>query len=214
MTIESLLSRPESSRDNEWEREFLSRLPGLQVEVLKDGETATGPDGWPYLQVRTGTEASTEPMEKILRWLAGRGIGLVLNPHKMTPDYVFTYGMIWNFVERGRFVGQATAAAPGPVDLRSEEGRLFGPPSDKYLPPYVRSLLGELLKNHGLGSSKILVSTDKTYAQTDLIFSRESLGSLPANDEKSLADALQWFLPFDYSIVFAPEADLRGWVLL
>ena len=66
-------------------------------------EPQNGPDGWPYLLVRTSAEAA-EPFARVVEWLAGRGIGLVVNPHKMVPDYVFTYGMLWNYIETGRFV--------------------------------------------------------------------------------------------------------------
>ncbi len=101
MDFEKLMQQPESARNDQWEREFLDAILSMKVEVQKGGDPLTGPDGWPYLSVRTGR--GDEPVEKVVRWLAGRGIGMVVNAFKMAPDYVFTYGMLWNFIESGRF---------------------------------------------------------------------------------------------------------------
>lgn len=192
MSTEALLSKPESQRDDHWEVEFLKVAPGLKVEVIADGVPRTGPDGWPYLQVRSGSGA--EPLDKVIRWLAGRGIGLVVNPHKMTPDYVFTYGMLWNFAEKGDFVSK--------------------PPFEPVFPDYVRALMREFLTQHQIPLPKVALLTNPTGDQADLVLSSESLGSPKADDEKSLAAALSWFLPLHYSIVIAPEARLKNWVPL
>ncbi len=212
MEFERLVQLPESSRDDRWEKQFLDSILSMKVEVLDSGNTAKGPDGWPYLRV--GTSGGSEPFEKIVRWLAGRGIGLVVNPHKMVPDYVFTYGMLWNFVETGFFVSPWTPPAPGQVEIGEENRPVVGPPTDKFLPPYVREILRELLTSQGFANPRILVATNKDYSESDLVFANESVGSLNASEQRQLAEALSWFLPLHYSLVFAPEQKLRGWVSL
>lgn len=211
MDFEKLIQLPESRRDDQWEREFLDRLVGLQVEVQGQGQPVYGPDGWPYLSVRT--DRGQEPLAKIVTWLAGRGIGLVVNSHKMAPDYVFTFGMLWNFAETGRFVVPFEgSAAGGAADLA--ERPVQGPPTEAYLPLYVRSIIKEFLKAQGMPEPRILVATSRDFKQTDLVWSLESLAAPTPAEQRTLADALSWFLPLHYTQVFAPEAALKGWVEL
>lgn len=212
MEFEKLVQLPESSRDDRWEKQFLDSILSMKVQVLDDGATAKGPDGWPYLRVVT--HSGSEPFEKVVRWLAGRGIGLVVNPHKMVPDYVFTYGMLWNFVETGFFVSPWNPPLPGQVEISASNRPVIGPPTDKFLPPYVRAILKELLSSQGFADPKILVATNKDFTESDLVLANESVGSLNASEQRQLAEALSWFLPLHYSLVFAPEQNLPGWVSL
>lgn len=212
MEFDKLVQLPESARDDRWEKEFLDSIQNLKVRVLAEGQTTQGPDGWPYLKV--ATQEGEEPFEKIVRWLAGRGIGLVVNPHKMVPDYVFTYGMLWNFVETGYFVSPWTPPQAGEVLINPESRPLLGPPTDKFLPAYVREILRELLKGQGYNEPKILVATNRDFSEQDLVFASESVGDLNPGEQRQLAEALSWFLPLHYSLVFAPERELRGWVAL
>lgn len=207
MQFEKLVQLPESQRDQRWESEFLDGILSQKVSVIENGEPVAGPEGWPYLRIKTGE--GEEPFVQIARWLASRGIGLVVNAHKMTPDYVFTFGMLWNFLETGRFVEPSLPPAAGAVDF--SERPVQGPPTEKYLPSYVRSILREFLKDQELNDVKILVASSRDFAQTDLVFSLESLGSIDSKDQRSLAQALSWFLPLHYSIVFAQEQNLKGW---
>jgi len=209
MEFDKLTSLPENARNEEWERRFLDAVIPMKVEVERGGEPVTGPDGWPYLSVRTGR--GEEPFANIVRWLAGRGIGLVVNAYKMAPDYVFTYGMLWNFTETGRFITPWTGGSPGEVDLT---GRLFGPPSEKYLPPFVRSTIKDFLNQQGLPNPRVVVATSADFKQTDLLFSSESMGAPNPLEQRTLAEALSWFLPLHYSLVFVPELSVRGWVEL
>ena len=43
---------------------------------------------------------------------------MVINPEKPIPDYVITYGMIWNLRERGEFFTRVEKPSTGPVDLK------------------------------------------------------------------------------------------------
>lgn len=209
MDLDKLVSLPENSRDDQWELQFLDAVLSTKVEVEREGEPLHGPDGWPYLSVRTGR--GEEPFIHLVRWLAGRGIGLVVNAYKMAPDYVFTYGMLWNFTETGRFITPLSGGVPGEVNL---SGRIFGPPSAKYLPPYVRSTIKDFLKQQGMPEPRVVVATTNDYKQTDLVFSLESVASPNALEQRTLAEALSWFLPLHYSLIFAPEISLRGWTEL
>lgn len=205
LELAKLVSQPESYRDEEWERAFFEALPEAKLKI--DGEEPkVGPDGWPYLFVRTSNDA-TEPAHKVIDWLSTRGLGMVVNAHKSLPDYVFTYGMIWNFRARGEFVTEAEPVHTGEVKFEKGQKLLAGPPSKEYLPDYVRKVLADFFGQQGVKDPRILVlSTDKKHF--DLCVSLESLGSPKKEEHQGIAEAVSWFLPHHYSIVLASENGL------
>lgn len=208
MEFERLIQQPETARDERWEAEFLDGILPRRVQ-LEGNEAKEGPDGWPYFFVRTEvSEGEGEPFVEIVKWLASRGIGLAVNTHKMLPDYIFPYGMLWNYVETGRFVLPQAALEGGEVAFNENEKVIFGAPSEKYLPLYVRSVLREFLLAQGFTTPRVLVATSQDYKKTDLILSLDSLGGLPKSQHKTLAEMLSWFLPLHYSLILGAEEGL------
>lgn len=212
MDLYHLVNQPESHRDDEWERAFLQTFVDCKVTLMND-QAQTGPDGWPYFFIKTEPN-SKESVGQILTWLADRGIGLVVNPHKMVPDYVFTYGMIWNFKETGKFLEEMASMPADQVVYRKDENWLFGAPTDAYLPQYVRSILRQFFGAQEIENPKILVASTSNYSQTDLLFSVESLGNPPQNEHRKIAEAISWFLPAHYSLVLANEEGLPQFLAL
>jgi len=205
LNLTNLCSQPESLRDLEWERTFLQALVDGSLE-LESKEAVQGPDGWPYLYSKV-SHSATEPFLRIIDWLATRGIGLVVNAHKEMPDYVFPYGMIWGFKEFGQFFEASEPTNAGEVIFEKGEKVIAGPPSEEYLPIYVREILREFFKSQSVTELKILVvSKDKSHF--DLIFSLNSLGNPPAHEHKGILEAIAWFLPNHYSVVLAEEEGL------
>src|SRR5690349_12845136 len=94
-SILDLMSIPDNERDQTWETRFLSILPHSNLRLIYPNPQQ-GMDGFPYLYAEA-TAAATEPAIQIFDWLSTRGIGLLINPHKEVPDYILTFGMIWNF---------------------------------------------------------------------------------------------------------------------
>lgn len=211
MDFETLLQRPESQRDNKWEQEFLTQFAQTKVRLESD-QAKAGPDGWPYLFVRTGPEG-TEPAADVVQWLAGRGIGLAVNAHKMIPDYIFPHGMLWNFVETGRFLHPEPKARPA-GDAVYNEGVITGPPSEKYLPPYVRDIIKEFLRAQGFEHTKVLVVSSPKFDEVDLVLSVNSLKGLEKKDHQAFADRMAWFLPLHYTLVLGDEKGLPPFSLL
>lgn len=205
--MEELLKVPDDQRDSAWEDRFFHALVHGKLKVLSP-DPQQGPDGWPYLLTETGAEA-TEPANKIVQWLAERGIGLVVNPQREYPDFVFNYGMLWNFKETGLFSMPAEEAPSGSVELQPGQSVLAGPPNPKYLPDYVRSILRDFFRDQGLLAVKILViSQDGKHF--DLAFSLESLGNPPEKEHQGIGEAISWFLPMHYSILLMSEKGLPG----
>lgn len=223
-SIYSHLQIQPESRDLDWEEKFFYFFSKSKVQLLNDAPQV-GPDNWPYLMVEISNPIdkteydlpkTVEDSQKILNWLASKGIGLVVNPQQEYPDYVFTYGMIWNFKETGLFVRHNEGSSnPGPTTMEfdlSNAGKLHaGVPTDKYLPKYVRSIIRNFLLDQGITNPKILVlSADGK--NDDLVFSLESLQKPPSAEHPGIAEALSWFLPPHYSIVLMEEQGLPSFV--
>lgn len=211
MEILDLVKVPDDQRDVQWEYRFLDALAAAKLRVISP-DPQTGPDGWPYLMTET-SDAATEPTAKIAHWLATRGIGLVVNPGKSYPDFVFNYGMLWHFKETGLFLRPQSEVPAGAFDLEAGQPLLAGPPTPEYLPDYVRSILREFFRDQGLHAVKILVmSTDRKHY--DLAVSLESLGNPPPKEHEGIAEAIAWFLPSHYSLALVSENGLPEFVPL
>ncbi len=205
MEFENLVNQPEARRDEVWESDFLKAVVETKVELVKN-QPERGPDGWPYMLVRSSAVAS-EPFVQLVQWVAPRGIGIALNTHKMLPDYIFTYGMLWNYVETGRFLADVASRPAGQVQLAENEKMIFGAPSEKYLPPYVRAVLREFLLAQGFSRPRVMVMSSADYLHVDLVFSLPSLNNIKESEHRTLAEAIGWFLPMHYSLIFGPETN-------
>ena len=227
-----LLATDHDDRDQSWESSFLLELPLTSVRIANP-EPQAGPDHWPYLLVETGGLESSqsansplahEPLANILHWLSERGIGLALNTMKPLPDYIFTYGMIWNFREHGEFISSSEAdvrpemvGAEKPTNARFEiqngQQVWVGPPSEAFLPNYARAIIKQFLIDQGAFAPKVLmVSTDQKHY--DLCFSIESLKSPPAHEHANIVEALAWFVPAHYAVSLLSEKTVAGFILL
>lgn len=194
-----------SLRDQEWEKAFLNSFSGANLSVLND-TPQVGPDGWPYLMVQTDP-AGLQSAYDVLSWLSDKGIGLAVNPQKSAPDYVFSFGMIWNFRQRKEFLSSLKSLQQGQIKFEAGEKVMAGPPSEDYLPDYARVVLRAFLNENKVSEPKILV-VSKDQQTFDLCFSLESLGTPEASEHKGLLEALSWFLPAHYSLVIVSENGL------
>ena len=198
----SLLDTDEVHRDSHWEKAFLDQFATQKVAV---GPVGLGPDQWPYLFVESGKKAK-EPVWQIIDWLSHRGMGLVVNGEDSFPDYVFTYGMIWNFKQTGAFVSPCHGLQSSSFVLEPGQRIFFGPPSIQYIPLYVRTVLKQFFTDQGLVDRPplwLMVSGDGKHY--DLCFSIESLGNPPKKEHQWIAEFLSWFFPNHFSIVLTSE---------
>ena len=183
-----------------------------------------GPDNWPYLMVSTevskdlNKESSAEPSQQVLHWLSTRGIGLVVNPQKDYPDFILSYGMVWFFRETGRFILRNAVPLTSPlsnpkVELNAGTLQKFGPPTEAYLPTYVRKVLNDFFRDQGVLNPRCLVISENS-KDYDFAVSVESLGNPPEKEWPQIGEALSWFLPAHYSIVIIPEKNMPPFVAL
>lgn len=204
--INQLVAIPEESRDQSWENQFFQKLTAGNVALLT-ADPQQGPDGWPYLLVKTDV-AAAEPVQKLLHWCATKGVGLVVNPMKDYPDFVFTYGMIWHFRQTGYFYQSQVDVKTGVVEISKSDQFISGTPSEEYLPSYVRQILREFFRDQGLLKPRILMVSEDKGQHFDLCFSLESLGNPPEKEHQGILEALSWFLPPHYSLMLISEKNL------
>lgn len=211
MDIVKLVSQPDSFRDQAWESEFFQAFVQGKVELISEAPQQ-GPDGWPYILVKT-TPNATEDSRNILAWASNSGVGIVVNSDKQMPDYIFTFGMIWNFRERAHFLdfNYEASKSPGQFVLNKGDRVLVGGPSESALPGYVRSVLKEFFKQQEVDNPKVVVIQHED-EHFDVAFSLESLGSPEEKEHKGILEFLSWFFPMEYSLVLLSESDLEGFV--
>ena len=221
-TLNELLKTAEEHRNYNWDEQFFKQFSNSEVRLLSP-DPQQGPDGWPYLICETLTYSSSESqiesiesVQKLFFWLATRGIGLVVNPKRNPyPDYVFSYGMIWNFRETGYFLRPDLVqknADSGEVDFQNKKLQ-SGPPTEQFLPLYVRKVLKDFFKDQMVFKPRVLmISTDGQ--NFDLCFSLESLGNPPESEHAGIAEAIAWFLPTHYSIVLVSQQGLPDFIEL
>lgn len=207
-TIPTLLKVKLQDRDPDWEVQFLTALCHERVSLVQD-QPVQGPDSWPYMMIRTGGE---EPMLNLVRWASTRGIGFVVNPDQAMPDYVLTYGMVWNCRERGEFLTPAPEKTSELI-IRDGEQLFAGPPSTTYLPEDVRQVLRDFLRRQRVQAPRVLMLS-RDEKDWDLAFSIESLNSPPATEHAGIAEAVSWFLPAHYSVALVSERVVPGFVAL
>jgi hypothetical protein len=205
MDILTLTSTPDNERDPQWEARFFQALSQSQLALLSP-DAQEGPDGWPYLLAST-TGSTLEPAQNLIHWLSTRGMGLVINPQKEYPDYVFSYGMVWSFKETGFFYKPLPPPKEGQIEFDINSIAHAGTPTPEYLPDYVRKILREFFRDQGLLAVKILlISQDRI--QYDLAFSVESLGKPKDEELPGIAEAIGWFLPPHYTLLLVSQEGL------
>ena len=208
------LQTAEDLRDQTWDEKFFKFLSSSNLQILAD-DPQQGPDGWPYLICEAtdnpvNSEEKIDTAQKLLYWLSSRGIGLVVNPKKLPyPDYIFSFGMIWSFRETGYFIKYQNLSIEKKIVIDTEKNIKIGPPTNEYLPLYVRSIIRDFLRDQSIFDAKILmISTDgENY---DLCFSLESLGAPPDSEHEGILEALAWFLPPHYTLGVISEKGLSG----
>jgi hypothetical protein len=205
--LETLLAMPMEEKGLQWELKFFDTFLNSVLDVAE--EPQPGPDGLVYLLASTAGANCTEPAHQVVKWLATRGIGLVVNPQKEYPDFVFSYGMLWHYKEFGVFVNtSAQVQQHGAFESKGGDIKL-GDPSFEYLPEYVRSILREFFRQQSVLQPRVKMISDDGGKNYDLAFSLESLGNPNQKEHEGVLQAISWFLPPHYSLSLVSEEGLE-----
>lgn len=196
--IISHLQQTDEQRDFSWEDEFLRLFPKTYL-TLRSAQPHQGPDGMPYFLADVKV-SSKEPAVKLLHWLAERGIGLVIHPEKIYPDYIFTYGMIWHFQQTQVF--------------KVQHNNQMQSPSKTELPASVRLVLKQFFKDQGIYHPKCLMIFIPQSKTIEICFCVESLNNPPASEHQGILKAISWFLPPHYSLAISQKDQIMPFIEL
>lgn len=212
MSLQQIIKVPAEKRDHTWSETFFSQLLNEKVQLLSH-DPQQGPDGFPYLLVTTyGKDLVEKPLD-LFRWCSQKGVGVVVNPTEQSQDYIFTFGMIWNFFLRGEFLTESSSATIEKNQMSFQPGEtLFtGVPNESYWPTPVRQLFKEFLIQQGVLSPKVILLLDRiSKGSVDFCFSLESFGQPPEPEWNQLLEAFSWFFPSHYSLAFISEKSLKN----
>ena len=200
-----VLKTPSPKRNLEWEDEFLESFASTEL-FLRSDAPFMGPDGFSYMDVTSHEGEKKLKLDDFLAWCAHSGVGLVLNLQKnKTPDYVFNYGMLWNYLLRGSFINK-----------KEKDSNSDNEPSDKllvhkilegYLPQYVRENINEFLVSNKINDTKIGLVSKGDQTDYELLFYFSKSLKLTDKDSKTLLESISWFLPLDYNVAMALKDD-------
>lgn len=189
-SLSEYLNTNSGLRDNQWEEDLLKVFIYSKVYIVDDA-IQIGPDGWPYLYLtddKSKTHVSEDSAVHILQWAYENGVGLVINADKERPDYVFHYGMIWNFVHNQFFVKNVS------LEFDKNASIYVAQISEDIIPKHALDFIKEYIKSAGIDEPRgALISRDKL--QYDFALSIESLGNPPKEEHEGIARGIGWFLP-------------------
>jgi len=206
-SFENLLSVSLEERDQNWEQQFFTNCKNQKYALISES-SEIGPDGFSYLLIghdKNYLDRQTESFVDLVNWCLSKGVGIVINPQKEYPDYIFTLGMLWHFALNGVFKKSNLHQAEKFVFLPGDSAKKVQVTND-LIPDAIRSFLKMFLNQQNVIEPKILVLKQEKHL--DFIFSLESLGSPEESEHLGICEALSWFLPTHYPIMILSEVGL------
>jgi len=202
--LTDLCDYPISRRDLNWEKSLSKGFLDSEVFLVED-QPFQGPDGFSYMHI---SSHKGSPIEKddFLTWCLESGLGLVLNlKDKKAPDYVFNYGMVWNYLLRGKFINEVPKMKEAGDDLYVHKI------SEGYLPKDARKVIKIFLEMNKVENAKISLVSGGDGTPYELMWHFPDLQVEDEAEKTSLLEAVAWFLPLDYRLAWAdtPDAEFK-----
>ncbi len=198
-------------RDQTWLMSFFRNV----VEAQFWGNTAKvldGEDGFPYIALFTEPREDTPEklsIADVLPLATENGFGIALNPHKIKPDWLFTYGQMWSLREFGSLHVQEAEpnVVPVEIDESQERGIYVGEPTEAYFPPYARLVLKHffqhILKRE---NTKVMVIIDPSSKPENALTFSFFPEDFPSEKEFETAlHMIDWHLPPHYGFRGVPK---------
>lgn len=216
--LNTLLEVPFGQRDEKWVDQFLSVIDQTNLK-LGNPEVIVASDGFPYIQLQNvEAEESFQAfvISKQLPTILLQGFGVVINPQKERPDWVFSYGDIVNYELNDTFYSNESSFSHSQdiVVIGKDERVLVGAPSEAILPKYLKKQLREFLQHMGIQQPKAMLIArsfeNEEDLKQDLVFNFTP--PQLKNDKlfEEISSAIAWMLPKHYSVLFVDEASIEG----
>ena len=211
-TIEQIIRVPDAERDVTWRKKFFEQI--VTTSIADEGDMQ-GPDMMPYIRIVLEDTAISNNFftGSTVDTILIQGKGLALYTHAGDLIWVFTYGSVRSFRERGNFeVFEETSAPNSDVvtetsaqsqrRIITEEREVFiGQPSESFFPTYARTVVKEFLAAQRFTQPKIVLLTDPSMVPAQAI-----LFSIYPDEFSSAAaftifmQRLSWFFPPPYGV--------------
>lgn len=208
--LASLLKRPTELRDEGWRRDLLLAAPDASLAF--DREVMTGPDGFPYVGLRTEASAVASGVSTLRREAIGltdAGLGAVLEPRGEEAAWVFGLGDLATLRMFGALLAPSGWSSPsdpelsrGPSQevLSEAESTRVGSPNEAYLPSFLRPHLARYLQGIGIADPYVALVLRQAQGQRLLAFE---------TGDPRVHHHLQWFLPNGYATIDLDPATVR-----
>ena len=211
--LAQLFEKSADSRDDSWKGKFLDSVAEASF-ACGDPKIINGPDDFPYFYLKTPEPDKTFQCyvikHMVTDFLLKIGLGVVVNPEKDSPDWIFSYGDILNFHLTGSFYSGTNSISPSdPVKIEAGEKVLAGQPSESYLPEIARKVIRDYLTRVGISDVRFMILM-RPY---DGLNSGEFVFNLTpgrfhndAEYERTMR-SIGWFLPRHYTYSSINEED-------
>ena len=212
-----LFKTDHDARDDAWVGRFYDAVVDASL-ATREEQVTRGPDGFPYFALYMPPEGQGFDafcVSHVLGVCTDDGFGIVINPDKGRPDWVFSYGNLWSLRAYGSFDAGVTepTSRDEPVQPPAGAGQvLVAAPNEQYFPPYARTVLKSYLEHHGVKEPRVMLIDDVTkMPPRSLAFSvfQEDFETPQAFGD--FMTRLTWFLPPHYGLVSVPkDSDIAG----
>ena len=213
--LRELFDTPVEQRNEDWQINFLENVVDASFSC-GDPQVIEGPDGFPYFQLNI-PEPNKQFQCYVIRhmkndFLLEKGYGVVINPSKGAPDWVFSYGDIVNYQIRNEFYTKSENwHLPMQETIKEKEEILVGQPSESILPNETRSVIRNFLEGLGLNDVKLfLMNRNKPegYLQ-ELVFNLTPDKFEKKEHFDGVMKSIAWYLPRHYSYVAMNESNFK-----
>lgn len=198
-------------RNEDWQKEFLANVDDASF-ACGDPQVISGPDGFPYFVLNIpekNKEFQCYVLKKIIpAFIFEHGFGVVFNPSKGQPDWVFTHGELVNYYLRGEFYTKSDNwYVQNQEVIQESEKLLVGQPSEYIIPPSVRDILRKYLAQYTKKEVK-LVLTNRPHGEEflqQIIFNLEPQDFESEEHFRGVMQNIAWFLPRHYTYASTSE---------
>lgn len=209
--LDNLFLTPHEQRNPEWQTAFLSNIEDASF-ACSDPQVMSGPDGFPYFVLNT-PEPNKEFQCFVVKhmvpdFILENGIGIVVNPSKGQPDWVFTYGELVNYHLRKEFYSESKNwYIQTENQVNGDEQLLVAQPSEYIIPLQTRNIMKQYLKQYTNAEVKILLTNraeGEEFLQ-QLVFNLTPSDFQTEENFNGVMQNLGWFLPRHYTYASTTE---------
>ena len=207
--IDALCKVPPKQRDSLWRDKFFAHIPEASMRT-NNQQVVVGPDGFPYFQLYLpvpNAQFQCYTLKHLLGdFVIANGLGIVINPDKPSPDWVFSYGDLLNFHLTHQFYTPSDETSQSAtLTLPAGQTMLLGQPSETYLPAPARLNIKKMLSKMGVDDVRLLLLFRPEARSQELVFNLtpDKVGDLARCN--ACMQRISWFLPRHYVLLSVPE---------